>query len=123
MMNSLTYTLLMATALSGAVCLMAWPLFKTRASMLTVQFGVGVSFSLHYTLLGADTAAVGNAIGAVQTLLSLFFSGSARLRWFSYVPIPLMLVLGVLTWNGASSLFATTGTVILALGRELIYLS
>jgi hypothetical protein len=117
MMDSLTDTFILVTALSGAVCLMTWPLFSTRASMLAVQLGVAVSFTLHYMLLQADTAAVGNAIGALQILLSLFFSSAARLRWVSYMPIPLMLVLGAVTWNGASSLFATTGTVFLALGR------
>ena len=117
MMNSLTDTFILVTALSGAVCLMIWPLFRARAAILTLQLGVAVSFSLHYTLLGADTAAIGNAIGALQVLLSLFFSSTAGLRWLSYAPIPIMLVLGAASWSGASSLFAVTGTVIQALGR------
>jgi hypothetical protein len=117
MMNSLTDTFIWVTALSGAVCLMTWPLFSTRAAILTVQLGVAVSFGLHYTLLDADTAAIGNAIGALQILLSLFFSNTARLRWAGYMPIPLMLVLGAVSWNGPSSLFATTGAVFQALGR------
>ena len=116
-MNSLMDTSILVTALSGAVCLMIWPLFSTRAAILKLQLGVAVSFSLHYMLLGADTAAIGNAIGALQVLLSLFFSSTAGLRWLSYAPIPLMLVLGAVSWNGPSSLFAITGTVFQALGR------
>ena len=116
-MNSATDTFLLLTALSGAVCMMAWPLFATRSSMLTVQLGIGVSFSIHYALLSAETAAAGNAVGAMQILLALLSSGTTRLRWISYIPIPLMLVLGALTWNGPGSLFATVGTVVLALGR------
>lgn len=116
-MNSLTDTFILVTALSGAVCLMTWPLFTTRASILTLQLGVAVSFGIHYTLLEADTAAFGNAIGAFQILLSMFFSSTAGLRWVSYMPIPLMLVLGAVSWNGPSSLFAMTGTVLQALGR------
>jgi len=53
----------------------------------------------------------------MQILLALLSSGTTRLRWISYLPIPLMLVLGALTWNGPGSLFATIGTVVLALGR------
>ena len=97
--------------------MMTWPLFTTRSAMLTVQLGIGVSFSIHYALLSADTAAVGNALGAMQILLALLPFGAAGLRWISYIPIPLMLLLGILTWNGPSSLYATVGTVVLALGR------
>lgn len=116
-MNSLVEILALVTVLSGAVCMVTWSLLKTRGSMLAVQLGICVSFGLHYTLLGADTAAVGNAIGALQILLSLFFSRAGGFRWICYAPIPLMLVLGVSTWGGPSSLFATVGTIVLALGR------
>ena len=116
-MNSLTDTFIWLTALSGAVCMMTWPLFVSRSSILAVQLGIGVSYSIHYALLSAETAAAGNALGAIQILLALLSGGAARLRWISYLPIPLMLLLGAVTWDGPSSLFATVGTVVLALGR------
>lgn len=109
--------LVVLSALFGAACLLAWPFFRSRAAMLTVQFGVGAGFSLHYALLGASTASFANGLGAVQILLSLCFARATKLRWAGYLPVPLMLALAVLTWSGWPSFFAALGTILLAIGR------
>jgi hypothetical protein len=58
-------------ALFGAVCMVGWPLCRTRHGMLLVQIGIGIGFGLHYALWGGATAAIVNGLGAAQVAASL----------------------------------------------------
>ena len=42
---------------AGTVTGMVWPLFRSRVAILSAQAASNVFFTLHYLLLGADTAA------------------------------------------------------------------
>jgi hypothetical protein len=39
-----------AFALLGAICLVGWPLCRTRRGMLVVQTGIGLGFGVHSAL-------------------------------------------------------------------------
>lgn len=101
----------------GALCLVIWPLFKARASILVVQIGIGLGFGLHYALLGAMTAALVNLLGSVQILVSLLSGTSRAGRVLGYSFIPAAIAISALTWGGYASAFAGIGTAIIAYGR------
>ena len=102
-------------ALFGAACLVSWPFFKRRRTMLLIQIGIGAGFGVHYALLGASTAAVANLLSALQIAASLQVSATSR--WINYLLIPSMVLTCALTYAGLSSLCAMLGTVLLAVGR------
>lgn len=102
----------------GAICYVTWPLCRTRFGMLAVQLGTGIGFGVHYALMGATTAAIANFLGSMQVGSSMLLPNSRELRWVSYLPVAVMVLVCIVTWNGAPSLFATIGTVLIALGRS-----
>jgi hypothetical protein len=108
----------LAAAILGATCYVTWPLCRTRSRMLTVQLGIGIGFGIHYALMGAATAAIANTLGSLQVASSMLLPKSRGLRWISYVPVVVMIIACIVTWNGAPSLFATLGTVLIAIGRS-----
>lgn len=106
-----------AAAIFGSICLMIWPLFRSRTTILTVQLGIGIGFALHYALLGAMTGALANLVGTAQISIALVLANSRIGRMFASILIGAMLVLPLMTWNGPTSLFAAAGSVLIALGR------
>ncbi len=107
-----------AAAGFGALCLISWPFFPNRRLMLLVQLGIGLGFGAHYALIGAGTAAVANWLSALQVALSLRLPATGCWRWVpASLLIAAMLVAGLLTFAGPSSMCAMAGTVILAIGR------
>jgi hypothetical protein len=104
-------------ALVGAICLVSWPLCRTRRGMLLVQIGIGISYCLHYLLWGSATAGAVNGLGAVQTAAALQFGGSPRLRWLAFAPIPALVGACALTWHGLPSALAVVGQTLTAFGR------
>jgi hypothetical protein len=62
-------------AIAGAaamLCLAAWPLFRTRSTMLMTYLGNNLGFVAHYALLGQWTASAMNGLMGVQTLVALW---------------------------------------------------
>jgi hypothetical protein len=104
-------------ALFGAICLVSWPLCRTRRGMLLLQIGIGIGYGLHYLLWGSATAATVNGLGAVQTAAALLFGGSPRLRWLVFAPIPALAGACALTWHGLPSVLALVGQTLTAFGR------
>jgi hypothetical protein len=94
-----------------------WPLFRTRAVMLSLQLGALALLSLHYALLGVTTAAVVNALGTLQLAACLAFGTHPRLRFLGYGLAGLMVVSSITTWQGLISLLSTSGNVVIAFGR------
>lgn len=103
--------------LFGMTCLAIWPLFRTQAAMLSVQLGVTGGLSLHYALLGVTTAAVVNALGALQIVLTLLAGGRPGQRWTGYALATAMVASSVFTWQGVLSLLSATGMALVAIGR------
>jgi uncharacterized membrane protein YkgB len=104
-------------AFLAVVFLGAWPLFRSRHTMLLMQLAALVSLSLHYTLVDARTAASVNLLGAVQIVACLLFGARPRLRWIGYALACLMLGASVITWQETISVLSTIGMVLVAVGR------
>lgn len=86
---------------------------RTQKQLLVVQFVTTLTFCLHYYLIGATSGLVLNLLGAVRNLAYYYrekplFSGKKCPIFFAL----LMGVAGVLTWQGAYSLFVVAGLVI-----------
>jgi hypothetical protein len=97
--------------------LAAWPLFRTRCAMLATQLGALALLSLHYALMGVTTAAIVNALGALQLVACLAFGTHPRLRFLGYGLAGLMVVSSILTWQGLISALSTSGNLVIAFGR------
>jgi hypothetical protein len=103
--------------LLGMTCLAVWPLFRTPAAMLSIQLGAVGGLSAHYALLGITTAAVVNALGALQIVLTLLSTRHPGLRWSGYAVAIAIVASSVFTWQGVLSLLSATGMALVAIGR------
>jgi hypothetical protein len=103
--------------MAGFLCLVIWPLFRTRPAMLAAQFGVGIGYCMHYLLLAAWTGASVTALGASQTAFSLAVGRHPRLRVTALGFCPLIAVVVWATWSGVASLFAGLALMLIMLGR------
>jgi hypothetical protein len=106
-----------AFGLLGLACLALWPLFHSRTAILLVQFGIGTSYCIHYLLLEAWTGVGITALGAAQTLATMFFCGHPRLRAAALAFLPLPTVIAGVTWIGLPSLFAAVALTLMMIGR------
>lgn len=97
--------------------LIAWPAFRSRSSMLTIQLGALTLLVLHYALIGVATAAAMNALGAVQIAVCLFLGTRPRLQWIGYALAVVMILASIATWQGLVSALAMVGMVLVAVGR------
>ena len=112
-----TEALSLSFAVVGALCLVSWPLMKTRNAMLLAQLGLALAFAAHYELEGLRTAALLNGLGALHVASSLLWGTSPRLKWIGYSMIPAILAACLLSWGGLPSILSTTGMLLIALGR------
>jgi hypothetical protein len=94
-----------------------WPLFRSRAVMLSLQLGALALLSTHYALLGVTTAAIVNALGTLQIVACLAFGTHPRLRRLGYGLAGLMVLASIVTWQGMISVLSTGGNVVIAFGR------
>ncbi len=101
----------------GMLCLVTWPLFRSRRTMLLVQLGIGVGFGVHYALLGAWTGALMNALSAIQVLAAIPIERRPKYRWIYYAIIPAIALASAYTWNGSPSVFAALAMLCLTIGR------
>lgn len=101
----------------GMICLAVWPLLRTPASMLSVQLGAVAGLSLHYALSGVTTAAVVNALGALQIGFALLWGGRPGMGWVGYALACAMVASAIVTWQGMISILAATGMALVAIGR------
>lgn len=104
-------------ALFGMLCMVGWPMARTRRTMLIVQIGIGVGFGLHYALLGLLTASAVNALGALQIAIALRFGERPDRRWLNQTLIVAVVGTACVTWQGLPTLAAAAGTLLIAIGR------
>jgi hypothetical protein len=102
---------------AGLLCQLAWPLFRSRKTILTAQFGIGADYSLQYALLGAWSGAEVACIGAMQSVLSFFAGERPWLRQTGFVFLPVVAVLCFANWSGVETLFALTAVTLIMVGR------
>lgn len=95
----------------------AWPLFRSRSAMLLMQLSALGWLTLHYALVGAVTAAGVNLLGAIQIAACLLVGNRPRWQWVGYALAILIVVMGIVTWQGIVSALAVIGMCLVALGR------
>jgi hypothetical protein len=103
--------------IAGSACAVGWPLFTTRRGMLLAQLLLTACFGLHHAIEGATTAAVLNGLSALQVAAVLILGRSQRLWWAGHALIPAAVVGALVTWNGAPSLLALIGSLLISVGR------
>jgi len=102
----------------GLLCQLIWPVFHARKAIMTVQFGIGADYSLHYALLDAWSGAGVAGTGATQSALAFFFGDRP---WFSrvgLVSLPVVAVVCYATWSGVETLFAFAAVTLIMVGRQ-----
>jgi hypothetical protein len=102
---------------AGLFCQLIWPVFRARRAIMTAQFGIGADYSLHYALLGAWSGAGVAGLGATQSALAFLAGDRPWLRYVGYVLLPVVGVIGYLTWSGIESAFALAAVTLIMVGR------
>ncbi len=107
----------------GFVPLVTGPLayqMKTPSRLLAIQILTALSFSTHYFLIGATTAAALNIIGAVKCVCYYFRNRrGSKSQLFPIFFTVLVFVTGVLTWNGWYSIFIMSGLLLYSVSLSL----
>jgi hypothetical protein len=101
----------------GIVCLVAWPLLRTRTAMLLVYLGNSLCFLGHYALLGRWTAVAMNGVLALQTVVALGLSKTPRLAVARYALVPIPATAAIATWDGMPSLLCVAATTLSTIGQ------
>ena len=104
----------------GMICFVAWPLCRTRPTMLVTYIGNNIGFMLHYYLLGQWTAVAMNGVMALQTVVAMYLVERPRLRWVYYLLMPALVGGSLITWHGLPSLLAGFAAILSAVGRVQI---
>ncbi len=99
------------------ICYAAWPLCRTRPTMLVTFIGNNLGFMLHYSLLDQWTAVAMNGVMALQTVVAMYLVERPRLRWVYYLLMPALAGGNLITWHGLPSLLAGFAATLSAVGR------
>jgi hypothetical protein len=111
------------TGFVAMTCLVIWPLFRGRNSILALQWGISTGFAAHYCFLHEWSAAMVCVLGSIQAIAAFFASSGAGSRWIGRFLIALMIVSGPLLWAGPETVLAIIAMVLVAFGRmELVEL-
>ncbi len=109
--------LAVAFGVIGLLCQLTWPLFRSRTTILLMQFGIGADYSVHYALLDAWSGAGVTSLGATQSALALAAGERPWLRRAGLVFLPVVAVLCVATWSGLASFCALAAVTLIMVGR------
>lgn len=101
----------------GFLCLIFWPFFHARATILSLQFSGAILYGLHYALLGAWTGTGMTLLGASQTLAALLLAGNPHARYAALAFLPLAAGMTWFTWSGTPSLCAGAALSLIMIGR------
>ena len=102
---------------AGLVCQLVWPLFRRRRTIMSVQFGIGASYSLHYALMDAWSGAGLAGLGATQSAIVFLAGDRPWLRWVSFALLPVAVAICYATWSGLPSILALTALTLIMIGR------
>lgn len=103
--------------LCGMLGGMLWPFFRTRRAMLLVQLVPCLGFALHFSLVGAPTAAALNGLAALQVLAALALGTWPAFRLVYLLILPVIAAVMAVTWTGLPSVFAAAGMALISLAR------
>jgi len=101
----------------GLTAQIAWPLFRTRKTMLAVQLTAACCYGLSYALMGQGTASATCLSGAAQTGVALLAGNRQSSLRIGYVFLPIVLCAGALTYSGLPTLLAVTACCLSMIGR------
>jgi hypothetical protein len=101
----------------GLACQLAWPLFRAHRAIMSVQFGIGADYSVHYALLDAWSGAGVAGLGATQSALAFFAGERPWLRRAGLIFLPIVAATCYATWSGLPTLFALTAVTLIMIGR------
>ena len=109
----------MATAFgaAGLLCQIIWPLFQAQRTIVTVQFGIGADYSIHYALLDAWSGAAVAGLGALQSAAAALFGHRPWFRFVGLLFLPIVAVVCYATWSGLPTLFAFAAVTLIMVGR------
>jgi hypothetical protein len=84
---------------------------------MTVQFGIGADYSLHYALLDAWSGAGVASLGASQSALAFFFGERPWFRWVGLAFLPVVAAVCYATWGGLETACAFAAVTLIMIGR------
>lgn len=95
----------------------AWPFFQSTRAMLAVQtIGAG-SFSTHFLLIGAETAALTSCVAVVQLFAVRFLTSSLQVHSCFAISAVVLAALALQSWHGFPSTLALFGCLLASLAR------
>jgi hypothetical protein len=102
---------------AGLAGQLVWPLLRRRAQILTLQLGIASSYATQYALMGQWSGTGVCTVGAAQTVIAIIAGERPWLRYLGLGFLPVVGLIGYLTWSGLPSAFATTACCLIMLGR------
>ncbi|MEV8468134.1 YgjV family protein [Fluviibacterium sp. DFM31] len=102
---------------AGLAAQFAWPFFRKRDAILTVQLGAACSYATSYALMGQKTATAVCLLGAIQTTVALLAGDRAWLSRLGYAFLPVVLTVGAVTYSGLPTLLAVAACCLVMIGR------
>lgn len=93
------------------------PLFACRERILTAQLAASCLYAASYASMDQLTATSVCLIGAIQTTVALIAGDRAWLNRMGYVFLPVVLIMGALTFSGLPTILAVTACCLMMIGR------
>lgn len=109
--------LALLAGMTAATFLALGPLLPTRAGILAAQLVAGLAFAGYYAALGVTVAAAVNVLGAAQTCAAMRATHSEASRSLGYAIALLMVLVGIVFWDGPTSALSVAAMGIITLGR------
>lgn len=89
---------------------------KSRKNILLLQMLGGLSFALHFALLGALTGAILNTIGVIRAVLFRYYDNHNRPIWPPIVIAMALVIATIFTWEGWLSLLPMAAMLAITYG-------
>jgi hypothetical protein len=102
---------------AGLFFQLTWPLFRAHKAIMSMQFGIGADYSLHYAFLDAWSGAGVAGLGALQSALSFFLGDHTWFRWVGLSFLPVVAAVCWSTWSGLPTLFVFAAVALIMIGR------
>lgn len=82
-----------------------------RESMLLLAMFAAVLYAVHFSMIGATTAALLNVIAVARCFVFYRVVPRAKNRWIVYSFLAANIAAGIIAWQGPLSLFAIAGSM------------
>jgi len=102
---------------AGLLFQLTWPVFRAHRAIMTMQFGIGADYSLHYALLDAWSGAGVAGLGAMQSALAFFVGERPWFRWVGLSFLPVVAAVCWSTWDGLPTVFVFAAVALIMIGR------